>query len=36
MLRILIAYTLYFNALVMILALVVAIKKGVFSNEENE
>ena len=36
MLRILIAYTLYFNALVMIIALVVAIKKGVFSNEEND
>ena len=30
MMRVLIAYTLYFNALVMILALVVAIKKGVF------
>ena len=30
MLRILIAYDLYFNASVMIIALVVAIKKGVF------
>ena len=30
MLKLLIAYTLYFNALVMIIALVVAIKKGVF------
>ena len=36
MLRVLIAYDLYFNALVMILALVIAIRKGVFSNEENE
>lgn len=36
MLRILIAYDLYFNALVMIIALVVGVKKGVFSNEENE
>ena len=36
MLRVLIAYTLYFNALVMILALVVAIKKGVFDYEEND
>ena len=36
MLRVLIAYTLYFNALVMIIALVVAIKKGVFDYEENE
>ena len=34
--RVLIAYTLYFNALVMIIALVVAIKKGVFDYEENE
>ena len=30
MLRVLIAYDLYFNALVMSLALVIAIKKGVF------
>ena len=30
MLKVLIAYDLYFNALVMIIALVVAIKKGVF------
>ena len=30
MLRVLIAYTLYFNALVMIIALIIAIKKGVF------
>ena len=36
MLRVLIAYTLYFNALVMIIALLVAIKKGVFDYEENE
>ena len=36
MIRVLIAYDLYFNALVMILALVVAVKKGVFSNEEND
>ena len=36
MLRILIAYNLYFNALVMIIALVVAIKKVVFDYEEND
>ena len=36
MIKVLIAYDLYFNALVMIIALVIAIKKGVFSNEENE
>ena len=36
MLRVLVAYDLYFNALVMIIALVVAIKKGVFDYEENE
>ena len=36
MIRVLAAYVLYFNALVMIIALVVAIKKGVFSNEEND
>ena len=36
MIRVLIAYTLYFNALVMIIALVVAFKKGVFDYEEND
>ena len=36
MLRVLIAYTLYFNALVIILALLVSIKKEVFDYEEND
>ena len=36
MLKVLIAYDLYFNALVMIIALVIAIKKGVFDYEEND
>ena len=33
MLKVLIAYDLYFNALVMIIVLVVAIKKGIFEED---
>ena len=36
MIRVLGAYILYFNALVMLLLLIKGIKKGVFDNEENE
>lgn len=36
MIRVLVSYILYFNALVMSMFLFIGFKKGVFDNEENE